>query len=168
MSVVEKDSVVSVNYTGTFPESGEIFDSSEGRDPLTFLVGHKQMIPGFEQEMLGATAGETRKFTLTPDEAYGHRDEAATQDAQRSDFSYVDMDVEQALEHGIPFHAMNEKGQEVQFRIVAIEGDIVKIDFNHPMAGKTLHFSVNVVAIREATSEELEHGHAHGPDDHHH
>ena len=167
MSIVEQDSVVSVNYTGTYPQTGEVFDSSEGRDPLTFLVGHKQMILGFEQEMLGATVGETRKFTLTPDEAYGHRDEAATQDVQRSDFPDT-VDVEQALEQGIPLGAYNEEGQPMQFRIVAIEGDIVKIDFNHPMAGKTLNFSVDVVAIREATSEELEHGHVHGPGGHHH
>ena len=167
MSIVEQDSVVSVNYTGTYPQTGEVFDSSEGRDPLTFLVGHKQMILGFEQEILGATVGETRKFTLTPDEAYGHRDEAATQDVQRSDFPDT-VDVEQALEQGIPLGAYNEEGQPMQFRIVAIEGDIVKIDFNHPMAGKTLNFSVDVVAIREATSEELEHGHVHGPGGHHH
>ena len=167
MSLVEQNSVVSVNYTGTYPQTGEVFDSSEGRDPLTFLVGHKQMILGFEQEMLGATVGETRKFTLTPDEAYGHRDEAATQDVQRSDFPDT-VDVEQALEQGIPLGAYNEEGQPMQFRIVAIEGDIVKIDFNHPMAGETLNFSVDVVAIREATSEELEHGHVHGPGGHHH
>ena len=167
MSIVEQDSVVSVNYTGTYPQTGEVFDSSEGRDPLTFLVGHKQMILGFEREMLGATVGETRKFTLTPDEAYGHRDEAATQDVQRSDFPDT-VDVEQALEQGIPLGAYNEEGQPMQFRIVAIEGDIVKIDFNHPMAGETLNFSVDVVAIREATSEELEHGHVHGPGGHHH
>ena len=167
MSIVEQDSVVSVNYTGTYPQTGEVFDSSEGRDPLTFLVGHKQMIIGFEQEMLGATVGETRKFTLTPDEAYGHRDEAATQDVQRSDFPDT-VDVEQALEQGIPLGAYNEEGQPMQFRIVAIEGDIVKLDFNHPMAGETLNFSVDVVAIREATSEELEHGHVHGPGGHHH
>ena len=167
MSIVEQDSVVSVNYTGTYPQTGEVFDSSEGRDPLTFLVGHKQMILGFEQEMLGATVGETRKFTLTPDEAYGHRDEAGIQDVQRSDFPDT-VDVEQALEQGIPLGAYNEEGQPMQFRIVAIEGDIVKIDFNHPMAGETLNFSVDVVAIREATSEELEHGHVHGPGGHHH
>ena len=167
MSVVDQDSVVSVNYTGTFPESGDIFDSSEGRNPLTFLVGHKQMIPGFEQEMLGAAVGETRKFTLAPDQAYGEKEEAAIQDVQRSEFPDT-VDVKQAFEDGVPLSAYNEQGQPMQFYISAIEGDIVKIDFNHPMAGKTLHFSVNVVAIREATSEELEHGHAHGPDDHHH
>ena len=167
MSIVEQDSVVSVNYTGTYPQTGEVIDLCEGRDPLTFLVGHKQMILGFEQEMLGATVGETRKFTLTPDEAYGHRDEAGIQDVQRSDFPDT-VDVEQALEQGIPLGAYNEEGQPMQFRIVAIEGDIVKIDFNHPMAGETLNFSVDVVAIREATSEELEHGHVHGPGGHHH
>ena len=69
-SKIEQNSIVSVHYTGTF-DDGKIFDSSEGKDPLTFLVGHGQMITGFEQEMLGAEVGEKRQFTLTPDRAYG-------------------------------------------------------------------------------------------------
>ena len=73
MTVIEKDAVASVHYTGTLPESGEVFDSSEGRDPLTFLVGHKQMIPGFEEELMGAEKGERRTFTLEPERAYGPR-----------------------------------------------------------------------------------------------
>ena len=75
---IEQDTVACVHYTGTFP-NGEVFDSSKGREPLTYLVGHGQMIPGFEQEMLGADVGEKRDFTLTPDRAYGERDEGAVQ-----------------------------------------------------------------------------------------
>ena len=73
MTTVEKDVVARVHYTGTLPESGEVFDSSEGRDPLTFLVGHKQMIPGFEEELMGAKKGERRTFTLEPERAYGEK-----------------------------------------------------------------------------------------------
>ena len=167
MPVVENDSVVSVNYTGTFPDSGQVFDSSEGRDPLTFLVGHGQMIPGFEQEILGASVGETREFTLTPDQAYGERQEAAIQDVQRSEFPDT-VDVDQAFADGVPLAAYDEQGQPMQFNIYAIEGDIVKIDFNHPMAGMTLHFSVDIVSIRDAQPEELEHRHVHGPGGHDH
>ncbi len=71
---LEQDTVASVHYTGTHPDSGEVFDTSEGRDPLMFLVGHGQMIPGFEEEMIGAEVGERREFTLEPDRAYGQRD----------------------------------------------------------------------------------------------
>ena len=74
---IEKDMVVSVHYTGTLPDSGDEFDSSKDREPLTFLVGHGQMIPGFEEEMMGAKLGEKRDFTLTPDKAYGARDDEA-------------------------------------------------------------------------------------------
>ena len=69
---VQNNTVVRVHYTGTLPETGEVFDSSEGKDPLTFLVGHKQMISGFEEEMIGAKLGERREFTLEPERAYGH------------------------------------------------------------------------------------------------
>ena len=79
MSVVEANAVATVHYTGTLPGSGEVFDSSEGRDPLTFLVGHKQMIPGFEEELMGAKKGERRTFTLEPDRAYGQKMEEAIQ-----------------------------------------------------------------------------------------
>ena len=84
-SKIEHNSVVSVHYTGTF-DDGKIFDSSEGKDPLTFLVGHGQMITGFEQEMLGAEVGEKRQFTLTPDRAYGERTEATIQQVPREQF----------------------------------------------------------------------------------
>ena len=79
MTIVEKDAVASVHYTGTLPESGEVFDTSEGRDPLTFLVGHQQMIPGFEEELMGAEKGERRTFTLEPERAYGEKIAEAVQ-----------------------------------------------------------------------------------------
>ena len=162
MSVVEQNSVVSVMYTGTYPDSGEVFDSNVNQPPLVFLVGHGNIIEGFEQEILGAAVGDVREFTLTPEMAYGHRDEAAVQPIPRSQFPEG-----MELEVGRVVGAQSDQGP-VQFTVVEINDDIVIVDLNHQMAGYTLHFSVEIVEIREATSEELEHGHAHGPGHHHH
>jgi len=162
VSVVEQNSVVSVNYTGTFSDSGEIFDTNIGGEPLVFLVGHGNMIEGFEQEMLGAAIGDTRQFTLTPERAYGHRDDDAVQRIPKSQFPEG-----MELEVGMVLGAQSEQGP-IQFSVVEVEDDFVTVDFNHQMAGHTLHFSVEVVAIREATSDEHAHGHAHGPGHHHH
>ena len=153
---IEQDSVALVYYTGTFVD-GEVFDSSEGKGPLAFLVGHGQMIQGFEQEMLGATIGETREFTLTPDRAYGERDEDAVQKIDRNQFP-----EEMQLEVGMIVGAQSDQGP-IQFSIKEIDGDMVTVDFNHQMAGMTLKFRVEVVDIRTASAEEILHGHAHGP-----
>ena len=161
MSAIEQDSVVSVMYTGTFAESGEVFDSNVNQQPLVFLVGHGNMIEGFEQEILGAALGETREFTLTPERAYGHRDEANVQSIPRSQFPEG-----MELEVGMILGAQSDQGP-MQFTVVDVNDDLVIVDLNHQMAGYTLHFNVEVVEIREATSEELAHGHAHGPGHHH-
>ena len=157
MTTVEKDAVASVHYTGTLPESGEVFDSSEGRDPLTFLVGHKQMIPGFEEELMGAKKGERRTFTLAPERAYGEKIPEAIQQIPIGMFGDI------APEPGMTL--MSDVGP---FNVVSVEGETVTVDFNHKLAGEALQFSVEVVDVREATAEELDHGHAHGPGGHHH
>ena len=161
MSVVEQNSVVSVMYTGTFPESGEVFDSNVNQQPLVFLVGHGNMIEGFEQEMLGAAVGEAREFTLTPERAYGHRDDAAVQSVPRSQFPEGT-----ELEAGAVLGAQSDQGP-IQFTVIEVGDEFVTVDFNHQMAGQTLHFTVEVIEIREASSDELAHGHAHGPGHHH-
>ncbi len=157
MTKVEKDAVASVHYTGTLPESGEVFDSSEGRDPLTFLVGHKQMIPGFEDELLGAEKGERRTFTLEPERAYGERIPEAIQQIPSEMFGDITPEPGMTL--------MSDVGP---FNVVSVEGDTVTVDFNHKLAGETLQFSVEVVDVRAATEEEIAHGHAHGPGGHNH
>ena len=157
MTTVEKDAVASVHYTGTLPESGEVFDSSEGRDPLTFLVGHKQMIPGFEEELMGAKKGERRTFTLEPERAYGEKIAEAIQQIPTEMFGDITPEPGMTL--------MSDVGP---FNVVSVEGDTVTVDFNHKLAGETLQFSVEVVDVRAATEEELAHGHAHGPGGHHH
>lgn len=161
-AVIDKDMVAAVHYTGTFPD-GEVFDSSIDRDPLQFLVGHSQMIPGFEEEMMGAAVGEKREFTLTPDRAYGEKDDEAIQQVPRDQFP-----PEMPLEVGEMGAAQTEQGQQMPFTITDISDDIVTVDFNHQMAGKTLRFSVEVVDVRAAAAEEMSHGHVHGPGGHHH
>lgn len=154
---VAVNTVASVHYTGTLPASGEVFDTSEGRDPLTFLVGHKQMIPGFEEEMMGAKVGERRTFTLEPERAYGQRMEDAVQKIEREQFGDITPEVGMML--------MSDIGP---FTVTAVDDQLVEVDFNHKLAGETLEFSVEVVEVRAASEEEIAHGHAHGPGGHHH
>ena len=144
MVKLETNKVAIVHYTGTLPDTGEVFDSSEGREPLTFLVGHKQMIPGFEEEMIGAAVGEQREFTLEPERAYGERIEAAVQQIEKSQFGDLVPEVGMML--------MSDIGP---FSVSAIVGELVTGDFNHKLAGKNLHFSVTVVDVRDATDEEI-------------
>ena len=158
MTKIQNDTVASVHYTGTFPDSGEEFDSSRGGDPLSFLVGHKGMIPGFERELMDSEAGDTRSFTLEPEDAYGHPTDELMEEVPREMFP-----EEMPLELGMML--MSDAGP---FRIVAITDTTVRCDFNPPMAGKTLHFEVEVMEVRAATEDELSHGHVHGPGGHHH
>ena len=153
MTKIDENTVATVHYTGTFPDSGEMFDTSRQGEPLTFLVGHRQMIPGFEREIMGAEAGETRSFTLEPEDAYGHPSDALIQEVPRSMFP-ADMPIDLGM------MLMSDAGP---FRIIAITDTNIKCDFNPPMAGKILHFDVEVVGVRPADESEIAHGHVHGP-----
>jgi FKBP-type peptidyl-prolyl cis-trans isomerase SlyD len=154
---LEKDMIASVHYTGTLPKNGEVFDSSEGRDPLTFLVGHKQMIPGFEREMLGAAVGERREFTLTADDAYGMPSDEHVVKVSREEFGDIELVAGMTL--------MSDAGP---FTVQEVTEDEVTADFNHKLAGESLTFSVEVVELRSASETELDHGHVHGPGGAHH
>ena len=158
MTTIAENTVASVHYTGTFPDSVDEFDSSRNGDPLTFLVGHKGMIPGFEREIMGASAGDTRSFTLEPEDAYGHPSDELIQEVPRGMFP-EDMPIDLGM------MLMSDAGP---LRIVAITESTVRCDFNNPMAGKTLHFEIEVMEVRAATDEEISHGHVHGPGGHHH
>ncbi|MGY8670555.1 MAG: FKBP-type peptidyl-prolyl cis-trans isomerase [Candidatus Poseidoniales archaeon] len=149
---LEKNMIASVHYTGTLPESGEVFDSSEGRDPLVFLVGHQQMIPGFETEMLGATVGERREFTLAPEDAYGMPSDENVIKVPRDEFGDIDLVAGMTL--------MSDSGP---FTVQEVSDKEVTADFNHKLSGESLTFSVEVVELRSANEAELAHGHVHGP-----
>lgn len=159
---MKENTVVRVHYTGTLPDTGEVFDSSEGRDPLTFLVGHGKMIPGFEEEMMGAILGERREFTLEAARAYGERDENAVMQIPRAAFDQLIASTGATLEVGMTLVAQMPHGP-APFLVVDLNDEIVTADFNHALAGKSLTFSVEIVELREATKEEIDHGHAHGP-----
>jgi FKBP-type peptidyl-prolyl cis-trans isomerase SlyD len=154
---LEIDMVASVHYTGTLPKNNEVFDSSEGRDPLTFLVGHKQMIPGFEREMIGATVGERREFTLVPEDAYGMPSDEHVVKVARGEFGDIELVAGMTL--------MSDSGP---FTVKEVSDDEVTADFNHKLAGESLTFSVEVVELRSASETELTHGHVHGPGGAHH
>ena len=162
---VGKNMVASVHYTGTMPETGEVFDSSEGRDPLTFIIGHGQMIPGFETNIEGAKIGEKRTFTLTADEAYGEREDAALMKIPRSEFAQLEEGAK--LEVGMTLVATMQHGP-APFNITELTDDEVTADFNHKLAGEALTFEVEIIELRDASVEELSHGHVHGPGGHHH
>ena len=162
---VKENMVASVHYTGTLPDSGEVFDSSEGREPLSFLVGHKQMIPGFEDEIMGAKVGEKKEFTLSSDRAYGDRDDEAVQQIARDQFAQLEQEAK--LEVGMQLVAQGQGGP-MPFIISELSDDMVTADFNHTLAGQSLKFAVEIVELREASDDEQAHGHAHGPDGHHH
>ena len=161
---VKENMVASVHYTGTLPDSGEVFDSSEGREPLSFLVGHKQMIPGFEEEIMGAKVGEKKEFTLSSERAYGDRDENAVQQIAREQFTQLEEEAK--LEVGMQLVAQGQEGP-MPFIISELSDDMVTADFNLALAGQALKFNVEIVDLREATDDEQAHGHAHGADGHH-
>ena len=152
MTKIDNNTVARVHYTGTLPDTGEIFDSSVDREPLAFLVGHKQMIPGFERELMGVAAGDKVEFTLFAEDAYGSHNPDAVQQVPKDMFGGITPEIGMTL--------MSDLGP---FRVTEINGDIITADFNHALAGKSLTFNVEVVEVREATAEEIAHGHAHGP-----
>jgi len=160
LNITEK-SVVSLHYKGTL-EDGSVFDSSEGRDPLVFIFGTGMIIPGLEAGIDGLKAGDKKTINVKSDEAYGQRKEEAMQEVPKE---HLPQDAE--LKVGMQLAAQGPQGA-IPVVISEIKDKTVVVDFNHPLAGKDLTFDVEVIEVREATKEELEHGHAHGPGGHQH
>lgn len=155
------NTVVSFHYTLT-NDAGETLDSSAGRDPLAYLHGCGNIIPGLEKELAGKAAGAKLKVSVNPAEGYGLRDESLVQVVPRAAFGGAP-----DLEPGMQFQASTPEGIRV-VTIVKVAGDDITLDGNHPLAGETLHFDVEITEVRAASKEELEHGHVHGPGGHHH
>lgn len=159
---VAPDTVVSIHYTLTL-DDGELVDSSQGNDALVYLHGHGNIVPGLESQLTGRKVGDVFTAVVKPEDGYGEHDPAGVQTVPRSSFPRgVD------LQPGMQFQAENEDGTAAELTVTEVDGDDVTIDLNHPLAGETLHFEVRVAAIRNATAEELAHGHVHGPQGHHH
>ena len=158
---VQNNVVVTMEYT--LHVDNEEIDSSKGQDPLQFLVGHGNIISGLEREMIGMKVGESKEVTIAPADAYGEFDEQAFMEVPRTAFP-----TEIQVEEGAELTVRDDSGQSRYARIDAVEGDNVTLNFNHPLAGDELHFNVKVVGLREPTQEELEHGHVHQGNGHHH
>ncbi len=155
MSKVEKDKVVSLDYTLTL-DNGDVIDSSEGREPLQYLHGHGTLIPGLEKELEGMEVGEEKHVDVSPADGYGERTDAEDVVLSVSDFP---PDLTPTPGMGVYLEAPN--GEVKPFFIKAVVGNKVLLNENHPLAGETLHFDVKIKAVRDATEEELEHGHVH-------
>jgi FKBP-type peptidyl-prolyl cis-trans isomerase SlyD len=155
---IEDGMVVSLDYTLRADDAqGEVLDSSEGSEPLQYMHGYGQVIPGLERELYGLTVGDARTVTVAPEDGYGVEDPDAFTEVPRDAFP---SDVEP--EPGMPIGIRDDQGQVFEAYVAEVRPDSVLLDFNHPLAGQTLHFDVKVVDLRPATEEEQEHGHVHG------
>jgi len=146
---------VEIHYTLT-NAAGEVVDSSLDMDPLPYIHGTESLVPGLEKELVGKSVGDKIVVSVSPAEGYGEVNPEMTQDIPRELFEF-DGDIE----IGMRFEAEAENGIEL-VTVIALDDKTITIDANHPLAGETLNFDVKVMSIREATSEELEHGHVHG------
>ena len=154
--------VVQFHYTLTDPD-GNVIDSSDGSEPLSYLHGADNIVDGLESQLAGKVVGDTFEAVVPAAEGYGEKEGPGPQPIPRSNFP-EDVD----LMPGMHFIASDESGQEMMLWVMKVEDDQVFVDVNHPLAGVELHFAVEVVSIRDATKEEVEHGHPHGPGGHAH
>jgi FKBP-type peptidyl-prolyl cis-trans isomerase SlyD len=153
--------VVNIHYTLTNDE-GEVLDSSHGKQPLAYIHGIGNIIPGLESALEGRGVGDKFQVTIAPEDAYGERSDELVQTVPRSAFEGV-----KEILPGMQFQAQSPEGVQL-VTVIEVDGDDVTLDGNHPMAGITLNFDVEVADIRDATAEELDHGHVHGAGGHHH
>ena len=162
---ISRQKVASIHYTLT-DDHQQVRDSSDGSDPLVYIHGIGNLISGLEAQLEGKGAGDRFKTSIVPAQAYGDRDEDLVHTLDAENFAGID-DLRVGLQLEASAGGDDEEESNV-VTVVAIEGDEVTVDGNHPLAGVTLHFDVRVVSVRDATAEELDHGHVHGAGGHHH
>lgn len=159
---IAHNTVVNLNYALRLNDDPDVVDSSDDGQ-FTVLIGHSQIIPGLEKALLGLEKGAAKQVTVEPQDGYGVRDASKVIGMPRSA-----LPADFVVDVGIPIELEDQNGHSFAVWIAGVEGDDVVLDGNHPLAGETLHFSVNVLGVRAATKEELAHGHVHGPGGHHH
>jgi len=158
---IAENKVVTLHYTLTDDE-GTVIDKSDDGSFL-YLHGASNIIPGLENALTGKALGDELKVAVSPEEGYGERDDARLESVPREMFP-----TDAKVEAGMQFHAEGPEGEMMTVTVAGVEGDMVSIDGNHPLAGVQLNFDVKVIEIRDASAEELEHGHVHGPGGHQH
>lgn len=153
---IAADTVVTLEYTLT-DDSGEVIDASDG-EPLEYLHGQGQLVPGLERQLEGHKAGETLAVDVLPAEGYGDHEPARVVQVERNELP-ADLDPEVGME----LNTEGPNGEPITLWITDVSETEITLDGNHPLAGQTLHFNIEVRAVRAATEEELTHGHVHGP-----
>jgi FKBP-type peptidyl-prolyl cis-trans isomerase SlyD len=158
---IAADRVVLIHYT-LKDDNGAVIDTSAGAEPLAYIQGHGNLVAGLEKALEGKQDGDAVAVAVAPADGYGIRDAALVQRVPKRS-----MQGSGEIKKGMQFQARTDDGMRV-FTVTAVTGDMVTLDGNHPLADKTLNFDVEIVSVREATAEELEHGHVHGAGGHHH
>ena len=152
---IKKDAVVEMHYT-LKNDAGEVIDSSKGKEPMSFIQGHGNIIPGLEKALEGMKVGETCDVSVTPEDAYGVHHEEGIQEIPKDALQSIEN-----LEVGMELQSQDDQGNPFIVRVEKINEETVTVNANHPLAGETLHFNVSIENVREATKDELEHGHVH-------
>lgn len=161
-NIVKNDCVVAMHYV-LRDGAGTVIDESPEGEPLPYLHGHENIVPGLEKALTGAAVGETKKVVVSPEEGYGVREEGLVLDVPRGQ-----LPADLKPEVGMSLAMETDQGHTVPVVIFEVSEESVKLDANHELAGVTLHFEVRIDSVREASAEELQHGHVHGPGGHHH
>jgi FKBP-type peptidyl-prolyl cis-trans isomerase SlyD len=166
---ISPNTVVSLTYELRLdgPE-GEVIQVTDKKDPLVFIYGNGQLLPVFEENILHLTKGAHFSFLLNEKDGYGEFDPNAIIDLEISMFAQDGQIDHQMLTPGNTIPMSDENGNHYHGRVMRVDEETVKMDFNHPLAGKTLHFSGEITEVRQPSPEELSHGHVHGPGCHHH
>ena len=159
---ISKNKVVSIGFKLTDAQ-GSLIDESTTEEPLMYIQGIGSFIPAVEQALEGKEAGDELKVTVTPEEGFGQRDEDLVHSVPRDRFQSADQ-----LEVGMQVQGQDDSGTPAIFTVVGVDDQNIKLDGNHPLAGMTLNFDVKISEVRDATAEEIDHGHVHGPGGHHH
>jgi FKBP-type peptidyl-prolyl cis-trans isomerase SlyD len=159
---VTSGKVVGMSYS-LRNDAGVILDQASGDEPFLYIQGASQIVPGLETALEGLKIGEKKDVVVAPDDGYGPVQDGLKMKVKRDQFP-GDADIQA----GMQFQAQSPEGHGMIFTIVEVAGDEVTIDGNHPLAGQSLHFSIEILSIRAATKEEEEHGHVHGEGGHHH
>ena len=158
---ISSDKVVAFHYV-LREAGGEIIEDSHDGEPVLYLHGHRSMLPGLENALSGKAQGDTLDVTLSPEQAYGKRQEGAVQRIPRKRVI-----TRGKIEPGTVVHIHTDHGAE-EAVVLKVGLKTIDVDGNHPLAGKTLQFAIEIIEVRDATAEELAHGHAHGAGGHHH
>ena len=159
--LIAENHVVEIDYT-LKNEKGDVLDSSNGKEPLAYLHGHKNIVAGLESDLLGKTIGDKFKSTVAPAQGYGELNKELMTQVPKAELAAIP-----DLKPGLTIQGQSSEGVQI-FTVVKIEDETITLDGNHPLAGQTLYFDIEVKNIRTATEEELAHGHVHGPGGHQH